>query len=172
MDLNNMESVSAWINSLTGGNGIEGLGDISKLTGLLGTKGLGLGLGNKFPILLILALIVLFGNKGGNFNSPQYACCCCKRRHRRHHRRCGCSCGCNSCGNQQSSCGCGWGSGSRGGAGSGNIIFVIIILLLIQFGRRDSLTASTSTGSIFNFGANDVKDTDDNLVYTETDEEE
>ncbi|KOA18214.1 hypothetical protein CLHOM_30920 [Clostridium homopropionicum DSM 5847] len=167
-----MESVSAWINDLTGGNGIEGLGDISKLTGLLGSKGLGLGLGNRFPILLILALILLFGNKGGNFNSPQYACCCCKRKHRRHHRRCDCSCGCSSCGNQFGSCGYGCGYGNRYGSGYGNIIFIIIILLIIQFGKKNFIAANTSTGSIFNFSGNDAKDTEDNLVYTDADEEE
>lgn len=170
MDFNNMESVSAWINDLTGGNGIEGLGDISKLTGLLGSKGLGLGLGNKFPILIILALILLFGNKGGNFNSPQYACCCCKRKHRRHHRRCDCSCGCNCGCNQFGSSG--FGSGCRGGAGNGNIIFIIIILIAIQFAKKGFLTADASTGSIFNFSGNDAKDTDDNVVYTDADEEE
>ena len=36
VDLNNLEGVSSMINNLMGGSGIEGLGNIGKVVGLLG----------------------------------------------------------------------------------------------------------------------------------------
>lgn len=176
MDLNNLEGVSSWINNLTGGAGIEGLGDIGKLTGLLGAKGggsgLGLGFGRRFPIILILILLVLFGNRGGasNCNYPQqYACYCYKRKHRKHHRRRCCCCG----GYGQAGYGCGTSSGQGGFGGSSNIIFIIIILLLIRTRKGDCETSNTDTCDIFNFNADDVRGTEDQDVdFTVANEEE
>lgn len=170
MDLNNLEGVSSWINNLTGGAGIEGLGDIGKLTGLLGSRGGGLGFGRRFPIILILLLLVLFGNRGGvsNCNYPQqYACCCYKRKHRKHHRRRCCCC------DGQGQFGFGGQFGQGGFGGSSNIIFIIIILLLIRTGRRDCEMPTTDTCDIFNFNADDVRGTEDQDVdFTVANEEE
>lgn len=176
MELNNLEGISSWINSLTGGAKAGGLGDIGKLTGLLGTRGLsGIGLGNKFPIALILLLLVLFGNRGGYGSNPQqYACCCYKRKHRRHHRRCCCN---ESYGYGNQCCGYGGygqgGYGGYGGVGGGsNIIFIIILLFLIQLGKRTYPLAESAAGNIFNFNAGDVLDTHDDYEYKDTDDEE
>jgi hypothetical protein len=177
VDLNNLEGISSLINSMAGGAKIGGLGDMSKLTGLLGTRGLGLGLGKKFPILLILLLLVLFGNRGGYGNQhQQYACCCYKKKHRKHHRRSCCYGNYGNYGNQ--SCGCGGysygGNSGYGGFGGGsNIIFIIILLFLVQVGKRAYPLADNATGNIFNFNAAGVSDTDDdNYDYKDTDEEE
>lgn len=175
MDLNNLEGISSLINSMTGGAKIGGLGDMSKLTGLLGTKGFGLGLGNKFPIILILLLLVLFGNRGsyGNIYPQQYACCCYKKKHRRHHRRCCCYGNYSGYGNQGIGHG-GYGCSGYGGFGGGsNIIFIIILLLLIKVGKGAYPLADNAKGNIFNFNAADVSDTeDDDYDYKDANEEE
>lgn len=177
VDLNNLEGISSLINNMTGGAGIGGLGDMGKLTGLLGTRGFGTGLGKRFPILLILLLLVLFGNRGGYGNNyQQYACCCYKKKHRRHHRRCCCYENHGGYGSQ--CCGTGRygysGSGGYGSFGGGsNLIFIIILLLLIQVGKRANPLAETATGNFFNFNAAEATDTsDDNFDYADANEEE
>lgn len=184
MDLNNLENVSSMINSLMGGAGIEGLGDISKIAGALGNKGVG-GFGGKYIIILFIILIALFGNKGNcryNTNtSPQYACCCYSRKnHRkdrsRNNRR---NCYCNYYGNNNrmrygSLCSNGNSNCNTGFGGCGNIIFIVIILLLIRGGRGACETKqSTIIDDIFNFNADDNKVTEDNEVeFVEANEEE
>lgn len=177
VDPNNLESLGSLINNLTGGAGIKGLGDLSKLVGLLGNKEIGGKGSNKFPLLLILLLIILFGNKGYSYgyNSPQYVCCCCNKKHHKHRRRKDCCCNCgyggySSCGSYGAYGGC----GSYGGYGCfSNIIFIIIILLLIRLSKGASPIMSPATRNIFNLNATDNLDTDDeNIECIDANEEE
>jgi hypothetical protein len=85
VELNDMDSISSLINNFTGGGGIESLGNIDKISGLLGSKGLGAG-SSRFPLLLIIIIILLFSNKGcgGSMNNcPQYCCRSCSRKGRK-----------------------------------------------------------------------------------------
>lgn len=177
MDLNNLEGLGSLMHNLTGGAGIGGLGDLSKYASLLGSKGINRTGSSRFPLLLILLLIILFGNKGSNygFNSPQYMCCCCKKKHHKHRRRRDCCCDYGYGGySGYGSYGGYGGYGCQGGYGGfSNIIFIIIILLLIRSGRGASPLTSNATDNIFNFNATDNLDTqDENSEYMDANEEE
>lgn len=164
VELNDMDSISSLINNFTGGGGIESLGNIDKISGLLGSKGLGSG-SSRFPLLLIIIIILLFSNRGcgGSMNCPQYCCRSCSRKGRKHRRKYCCqSCGYGGCGGYG-----GGGCGSYGGCGS-SLIIIIAVLFLLSCGKDGGLNlgALSSLGSMFNL--NRTEDTE----TTEANEEE
>lgn len=178
MDFNNLESMSSLINNLTGGAGISGLGDLSKLIGLLGNKHSGKDrAGNGFPIILILLLLFLFGNKGqqGFYNQPQYAVCCCRKKHRKHRRRRDCCCdyGYGHYEGYGGYGGCGGYGGQGGFRGSGNIIFIILILLLIRAGKNGGGKLGSCEKDYSSFNSEEMLDTQDDYgKFVEANDEE
>ncbi|KEI14649.1 hypothetical protein Z959_09250 [Clostridium novyi B str. ATCC 27606] len=178
VDLNNLEGVGSMINNLMGGSGIEGLGNISKMVGLLGNScGRGFpGFGGKYILILFIFLISIFGNRGNcqnTSNYPQYSCYCYKKGNHKDHKKNCCCCYCepnNYCGYNTNSCNYGGNRGSFGGYG--NIIFIILILLLVRGGRRACDIEEDASNDIFNFDARDVKTTEEEVEFVDAKEEE